>query len=97
MIIDAHIHLWDRIKGDIGEPVRARRNGIVTIGGREVLGMPPYLLDCRCPCEIFLSVMDAAGVDAAVVTQEYLDGNQNAYLSDIQMNDTLHIVDYIDL
>ena len=84
MIIDAHIHLWDRVEGDIGEPVRARCNGVVTICGQEVLGMPPYLLDGRCPYEIFLSVMDAAGVDAAVVTQEYLDGTQNAYLANVQ-------------
>ena len=28
--------------------------------------------------------MDAAGVDAAVVTQEYLDGNQNEYLAGVR-------------
>jgi len=84
MIIDAHMHLWDRIEGDIGEPVRSIGNGFITIGDRKMLGMPPYLLDGRCPYEIALAVMDAAGVYAAVITQEYLDGNQNAYLAEVQ-------------
>ena len=87
MIIDAHIHLWDRVKGDEGDkdkPVRALRNGIIKIGDIEMLGMPPYFLDGRCTYEMALSVMDAAGVDAAVVTQEYHDGNQNAYLAEVQ-------------
>ena len=84
MIVDAHIHLWDKVDGDIGEPVRGLKNGIVKIGNQEMLGMPPYLLDSRCPYEVFISIMNAAGVDAAVVTQEYLDGNQNAYLAEVQ-------------
>ena len=87
MIIDAHIHLWDKVEGDEGgedAPVRALRNGIIKIGDREMLGMPPYFLDGRCPYEMALAVMDAAGVDAAVVTQEYHDGNQNAYLTEVQ-------------
>ena len=84
MIIDAHMHMWDSVNGDIGEPVRSLGNGMVTIGGREMLGMPPYLLDGCATCEMFMSFMDAAGVDAAVVTQEYLDGNQNDYLAGVQ-------------
>ena len=84
MIIDAHMHLWDRLRGDVGVRVRALRNGLVRIGDQEVLGLPPYLLDGRCSYEMALSVMDAAGVDAAVVTQEYLDGDQNAYLAQVR-------------
>ncbi|MFC1692171.1 amidohydrolase family protein [Candidatus Latescibacterota bacterium] len=84
MVIDAHMHLWDRVEGDIGEPVRSLGNGMIAIGDREMLGMPPYLLDGRATSEVFMSLMDAAGVDAAVVTQEYLDGNQNAYLARIK-------------
>ena len=84
MIIDAHMHLWDKVHGDIGKPVRSTGNGMVTIGGSEVLGMPAYLPDGRATCEIFLSLMDAAGVDAAVVTQEYLDGSQNEYLARVK-------------
>ncbi len=84
MIIDAHMHLWDEVKGNVAVQVRSLRNGMITIGSEELLGMPAYLLDGRCPYEVALSVMDAAGVEAAVVTQEYLDGNQNAYLADVQ-------------
>lgn len=84
MIIDAHMHLWDEVKGNVGVQVRSLRNGMITIGSERLLGMSPYLLDGRCPYEVALSVMDAAGVEAAVVTQEYLDGNQNAYLADVQ-------------
>ncbi|MFC1573830.1 amidohydrolase family protein [Candidatus Latescibacterota bacterium] len=84
MIVDTHIHLWDKVHGDIGKPVRSLTNGMVTIGGSEMLGMPAYLLDSRATSEIFLSLMDAAGVDAAVVTQEYLDGSQNEYLARVK-------------
>lgn len=83
MIIDAHMHLWDKVRGDVGERVRAIGNGMIAIGRERCLGMPPYLLDGRCPFEVALAAMDAAGVDAAVVTQEYLDGNQNAYLAEV--------------
>jgi len=84
MIIDAHIHLWDKVDGNVGLPVKAHRNGIISIGESRYVGMPPLLLDGRCPYEAALAVMDAAGVAAAVVTQEYLDGNQNEYLAEIQ-------------
>ncbi len=85
MIVDAHIHLWDMVAGDEGsddKPVRALRNGVISIGDTKMLGMPPYFLDGRCTYEMALAVMDSAGVDAAVVTQEYHDGNQNSYLAE---------------
>lgn len=84
MIIDAHMHLWDKVEGYVGSPIRSLGNGMVTFGSEKVLGMPPYLLNGRCPYEVALSVIDAAGVDAAVVTQDYLDGNQNAYLAQVR-------------
>ena len=84
MIIDAHMHLWDRVHGDIGDQVKSLGNGMIAIGDTKVLGMPPYLTDGRATAEIFMSHMDAAGVDGAVVTQEYLDGSQNDYLSEVQ-------------
>jgi len=84
MIIDTHMHLWDRVDGNVGEAVTAGVNGMVSIGDTEVLGMPPWLTDGRNPCEVFMAVMDAAGVDAAVVTQEYLDGAQNEYLAGVR-------------
>jgi len=84
MIIDAHLHLWNRVDGNIGEPVHALGNGIISIGESTVVGMPPLLFDGRCPYEAAVAVMDAAGVSAAVVTQEYLDGNQNDYLAEVK-------------
>lgn len=82
MIIDAHIHLWEQIAGKIANEIRVSpiKNGMVRIGDRDVLGMPPSMLDCAARAELVLSEFDAAGVDAGVVVQEYIDGEQNDYL-----------------
>ena len=37
MILDAHIHLLDKMDGYFGESIRALRNGIIKIGYREML------------------------------------------------------------
>jgi hypothetical protein len=42
--------------------------------------MPPYMIDGRNTAELFMANMEYAGVSAAVVTQEYIDGDQNEYL-----------------
>ncbi len=85
MIIDAHIHLWDKVNGLLGtgktEPVK---DGIIRIGGKEIQGMPTWFSDCRNPAELALAALDDAGVHVAVVTQEYLDGNQNDYLLQVK-------------
>lgn len=81
MIIDAHAHLWYRQCGRVN-------NGEVYDlgGGRSMFGgeirqmMPPYLTDGINSAERFLANMDYAGVSGAVITQEYIDGNQDAYL-----------------
>lgn len=85
MIVDAHLHLWDRVHGRVhGEtPVTPQRDGVIRIGEQAVLGMPAYMHDCRATVEHLIAEMDAAGVDAAVVVQEYLDGEQNDYLLDV--------------
>jgi len=81
MIIDAHMHLWERIDGRLGnQRVMGLDHGVIDIGGKKVQGMPTWLKGCRNPAELALAAFDDAGVDGAVVTQEYLDGNQNAYL-----------------
>jgi predicted TIM-barrel fold metal-dependent hydrolase len=56
------------------------RNGTIEIGEQQMLGMPAYMLDCRALAEYFVAEMDALGVSAGVVVQEYLDGEQNDYL-----------------
>ncbi len=84
MIIDAHTHLWDRIDGLAGaNRILPLENGKVRFGDREVLMMPPAFTDCRCTAERAIAYFDDAGVDAAVVVQEYLDGNQNDYLAEV--------------
>jgi predicted TIM-barrel fold metal-dependent hydrolase len=85
MLIDAHIHLWDKINGKLGkQPVKPVGNGVIKIGGKNYQGMPSWFLDCRNTAELALAALDDAGVFGAVVTQEYLDGSQNNYLLNVQ-------------
>ena len=81
MIIDAHVHLWKVQNGMVnGQPVRQIGGGRAEFGGEVRQMLPPYLVSGENPAEILLSNMDFAGVNAAVVTQEIIDGSQNAYL-----------------
>lgn len=81
MIIDAHIHLWDRQSGLVdGKPVVALRDGRSDFGGELRQMMPPYMLDGRNTVEMLFANMNYAGVSGCVVTQEYIDGNQDRYL-----------------
>ena len=50
----------------------------------EVQMLPPWLIDGVNTAEVFLSNMDYAQVGGAVVVQEVIDGNQNAYLTEVQ-------------
>jgi len=85
MIIDAHIHLWNKIAGRLGtQKVSPVANSVILIGSKECQGMPSWFKDCRSSAELAIAAFDDAGVDAAVVTQEYLDGNQNEYLLNAQ-------------
>lgn len=83
------MHAWNRLDGRLRgvEPVEPLGNGQVRIGGpagRIVLGMPPVLLDCLALGEHALAQFDAHGVDAGVLVQEYLDGEQNAYSLELE-------------
>jgi len=85
MIIDAHIHIWNRLDGMIANrrPVIPLGGGMIRIGDDRMLGMPAYMLDCAARAEYAVSEFDAAGVDAGVVVQEYMDGQQNDYLLEV--------------
>jgi L-galactono-1,5-lactonase len=85
MIVDAHLHVWNRLDGKIGNqtPVVPLGDGMIRIGEREMLGMPAYLLDCRALADYVVSEFNAAGVDMGVVVQDYMDGVQNDYLLDV--------------
>lgn len=81
MLIDAHSHLWDKLNGCVdGYEVKSIGGGKATFMGEVRQMMPSYMVDGRNTAEMFISNMDYAGVSAAVITQEYLDGEQNDYL-----------------
>ncbi|MBU3112742.1 amidohydrolase family protein [Clostridium lacusfryxellense] len=81
LIIDAHAHLWDELSGSVeGYDVKSIGGGKATFNGGIRQMMPPYMLDGKNTAELFVSNMNYDCVSAAVITQEYLDGNQNDYL-----------------
>lgn len=81
MIIDAHLHLWNKQHGMVnGRPVYDIGGGKSDFGGMVRQMMPPYMDDGVNSAERLIANMDFAGVNAAVVTQEYIDGNQDDYL-----------------
>lgn len=83
MIIDAHAHLWKKQKGIVnGRPVYDIGGGKSDFGGKIRQMMPPYMTDGENTVERFVANMDYAGVSGAVITQEYIDGNQDSYLAE---------------
>ena len=81
MIIDAHAHLWKKQMGMVnGKPIYHIGGGKSDFGGEIRQMMPPYITDGENTVERFLANMDYAGVSGAVITQEYIDGNQDDYL-----------------
>ena len=84
-MIDAHVHLWLRQAGRVdGKPVYDLGNGKSRFCGEVCQMLPPYMTDGRNGVERLLANMDFAQVAGAVVTQEYMDGNQDAYLKKIR-------------
>ena len=86
-IIDAHAHLWLNVDtvvdGSAIHPLEPNRSRSLFFG-QEVQMLPPWMTDGQNTAERFLSNMDYAQVSAAVVTQEFIDGPQNAYLLQVQ-------------
>ena len=81
MIIDAHLHLWEKQQGMVnGKPVYAIGGGKSDFGGIVKQMMPAYMTDGVNSVERLIANMDFAQVNAAVVVQEYIDGNQDEYL-----------------
>lgn len=78
MMIDAHAHLWKKQTGKVsGRDVFSVGNGKSNFGGEVRQMLPPYMTDDENTAERFISNMDYAGVNGAVITQEEIDGNQN--------------------
>ena len=81
MIIDAHAHLWKKQNGIVNsKPVYDVGGGKSNFGGEIKQMMPPYMTDGENNVERIIANMDYAGVSGAVITQEYIDGNQDSYL-----------------
>lgn len=81
MIIDAHLHLWEKQHGMVnGKPVYDIGGGKSDFGGVVRQMMPPYMTDGVNSVERLMANMDFAQVNGAVVVQEYIDGNQDEYL-----------------
>ena len=80
-IIDAHSHLW--LRQDTtwnGQKISPLPNGRSMFLGEEVQMLPPFMIDGKNTAEVFISNMNYAQVSAAVVVQEFIDGQQNDYL-----------------
>ncbi len=86
-IIDAHAHLWLHVdtvvNGSAIHPLEPNRSRSIFFGEERQM-LPPFMTDGQNSAERFLSNMDYAQVSAAVVTQEFIDGQQNAYLETVQ-------------
>ena len=84
-IIDAHTHLWKKQDTWVdGKRILSLKNGRSIFMDEEVQMIPPFIIDGVNSAEVFLSNMNYAQVGAAVVVQELIDGNQNAYLTEAQ-------------
>lgn len=86
-IIDAHAHLWlnqdTLVNGSPIYQLEPNRSRSMFFGEQRQM-LPPYMTDGQNTAERFLSNMDYAQVSAAVITQEFIDGLQNAYLMQVQ-------------
>ena len=86
-VIDAHAHLWLNVdtvvNGSAIHPLEPNRSRSMFFGEERQM-LPPYMTDGQNTAERFLSNMDYAQVSAAVITQEFIDGPQNAYLLQVQ-------------
>ena len=83
-IIDAHAHLWLRQDTIVdGFPIHTLENGRSLFMGEIRQMVPPFMIDGVNSAEVFLSNMNYAQVSAAVITQEFIDGIQNDYLSEV--------------
>ena len=84
IIIDAHSHLWLRQETEVdGHKIYPLPGGRAMFFGEERQMLPPFMTDGVNSAEIFLANMNYAQVGGAVVVQEVIDGNQDAYLAQV--------------
>ena len=91
-MIDAHLHLWEKQQGMVnGLPVYDLGGGRSQFGDVVRQMMPAYMTDGVNSAERLLANMDFAQVAGAVVTQEYIDGNQDDYLRRVREENPVRI------
>lgn len=91
-MIDAHLHLWYKQHGMVdGLPVYDLGGGRSQFGSVVRQMTPAYINDGVNSVERLLANMDFAQVAGAVVTQEYIDGNQDAYLRQVRQAHPLRL------
>ena len=91
-MIDVHLHLWEKQDGRVnGLPVYDLGGGRSQFGDVVRQMMPAYMTDGVNSAERLLANMDFAQVAGAVVTQEYIDGNQDEYLRRVRAENPLRI------
>lgn len=85
MIVDAHIHLWNRLHGDdFGIDREALSWGRARQGDRIYYATSPAFEDSLSTYERALAHMDCLGINRAVVLQEFMDGKQDDYLAEVR-------------
>lgn len=85
MIIDAHIHLWNRLHGDdLGIHREALSWGQARQDNHVYYATPPAFEDSLSTYERALAHMNCLGIDRAVVLQEFMDGKQDDYLAQVR-------------
>ena len=84
-MIDAHVHLWLKQDGRVnGLPVYDIGGGRSMFGDEIRQMLPPAMTDGINSAERLLSHMDFSCIGGAAVTQEIIDGNQDAYLREVR-------------
>ena len=83
MKVDAHAHIFPRIRGQIADgPVLGREYGRATVGERSVQVLPPLNPRVVHTPSMLLAAMDLVGVDRAVLLQGPFYGYCNSYVGD---------------
>lgn len=77
MIIDVHIHLWERSRHWTGSATPLVSYGKVDYGTGPRRWMPPGFIDGTSTAEFAVEYMDMIGVDHAFIVQEHMDGFMN--------------------
>lgn len=78
MVIDAHVHVFDIVRGRIAQGLTSSGSwGAVDCAGKEVRVFPPFNPKTEFLPEALIRYMDIEGIDKAILMQGCFYGNQN--------------------